>query len=148
MHAHHQHLVEALQERFNAIERRARSQRGTYLDLETQRLGDHVVRCVGRLDVEDERVPAGFRKSRGVLRRMLDHQVNVERQRGAAADGLDKGRSEGDVRNEMPVHYVEVEGVRPRGFRRTDRARQVGEVGREERGRERSVRATVTGLEV
>ena len=45
-----------------------------------------------------------------------DHQVHVERQVGHAAHGLDDRHAVGDVRHEVAVHHVEVQGAGAGGF--------------------------------
>ncbi len=54
-----------------------------------------------------------FDKARQIEIRTLDHQMNVEWQRRLTPDRLHELRTEADVVDEMPVHHVQVQPVRP-----------------------------------
>ena len=60
--------------------------------------------------------------------RLLDHQMAVERQPAVRAAGLDDGRTDGEVGDEVAVHDVEVEEVRA-GLDRGDLFSEFAEVG-------------------
>ena len=62
-----------------------------------------------------------------------DHHVNVDRQVGHLADRLDDRHAVGDVRDEVAVHHVEVEGSGPGRFDRSHLRREVAEVAQQQR---------------
>ena len=64
------------------------------------------------LDVERDRVAAGVEVLVEEPARLVDHQVGVERQPRPAPEGLDGLRAEGEIRDEVGVHHVEVDPVR------------------------------------
>jgi len=54
-------------------------------------------------------VGAGFREGRNERVRILDHQVTIQDSiRERFAKGRDYGRPESDVRDEVPIHNVEM----------------------------------------
>ncbi len=61
--------------------------------------------------------------------RLLDHQVEVEREPGALLDGLDDGRSDRQVGDEVAVHDVHVDLVRAGGLDQRHGVAECGEVG-------------------
>ena len=63
---------------------------------------------------------------------ILDHQVAVERELGDRADGLDHGRAEGDVGDEVAVHDVDVDDGAAAALGRGDFVGEMGEVGGED----------------
>ena len=80
--------------------------------------GHHV--CTGFGEVGDEVV--------GVF----DHHVAVEGEFGDGAEGLDHGRAEGDVGDEVAVHDVDVDDGAATALGGCDFVGQVGEVGGED----------------
>ena len=60
---------------------------------------------------------------------LLDHQVEVEREPGALLDGLDDGRSDRQVRDEVAVHDVDVDLVGAGGLHQRHGVAECGEVG-------------------
>ena len=62
---------------------------------------------------------------------IVDHQANVERERGL--DALRDRRSEAQIRHEVTVHHVDVHPVRSAPFERAHGLRQPGEVGTQDR---------------
>ena len=47
---------------------------------------------------------------------------------------FDRGRAEGQVRHEMPVHHIDMDPIGALGFDRADLGAEIGEIGRENRG--------------
>jgi len=88
------------------------------------------------LRVEHEGVPPGLGERLRETERVLDHQVDIEGLVRSGPDRPDQGRAEGDVRDEVPVHYVQVEGIGPARLRLPDRPPEVREVRAQEAGRE------------
>src|ERR1019366_4726500 len=64
--------------------------------------------------------------------RVLDHQVAVDGQLGDRADGLDHGRSEGDVGNEVAVHDIDMDDGAATALGRSYFLGEVREVGGED----------------
>src|SRR3569832_1384894 len=54
-------------------------------------------------------VRTGIRKCRDVQVGILDHQMAVDRSFNGLTERLQHRRSDRDIRNEMPVHHVEME---------------------------------------
>ena len=44
--------------------------------------------------------------------RLDNHQVDIERQASALADGLDNQRADGDVGHKTAIHHIDVDTVR------------------------------------
>ena len=61
--------------------------------------------------METDHRGARFREALHVLLRMDDHQVDVHRLLRFPRDGFHHRETEGDVRDEGPVHDIEVEEV-------------------------------------
>ncbi len=94
------------------------------------------VRVRRRFVVERDDVGAGLTKIVDVLLGLDDHQVAIERQRGQLAQIGDDLRAPGEVRHETAVHRVQVQRICAGSFDHFDLVRDVGEIGREQRGRE------------
>jgi hypothetical protein len=71
-----------------------------------------------------------------VALRLEDHQVQADGQPGRLADRPHDHRPDGDVRNEPAIHHVDVDPVGAGGFDGLDLAREVAEVGGEDRRRD------------
>jgi hypothetical protein len=84
------------------------------------------------LDVDREVIGARIGISRDPVLRALDHEMDVERQVGALPQVRDHFRSEGEVRNEVSVHNVDVDPVGARGLGLRDRLAEGTEIGRED----------------
>ena len=65
---------------------------------------------------------------------VLDHEVGVKGQIGTAAELRHNRGAEGDVGDEMPVHDVEVDHVRPAPVHLGDLLAQATEIGGKKRG--------------
>ena len=89
---------------------------------------------LGRLhfDVERHRIAARIEELVDVLQRVADHQVRVERQLRPGPDALDHLRPEGQVRDEVAIHHVDVEPVGAGPLGSPDRVRHVRMVGVED----------------
>ena len=68
--------------------------------------------------------------------RLHDHQVHVQREARVGAYRLDDERADGEVRDETPVHDVDVDVVRAGLLGLADDLTDAGEVRREDGGRE------------
>ena len=67
-----------------------------------------------RLNVEVDEIRAGGAKPLHIAHGALDHEVDVEKHIRRAAQRLDHRNADGDIRNEKPVHNIDVQPVRPR----------------------------------
>ncbi len=122
--AHHEDLLEPVEERFDGGERRLGTDRRTHRDTETVPFADHRPGVGARFDVKDQRVGPRLIERLEVAERVLDHKVNVERPLRTGSHRRDERRAERDVRDEMPVHDVEMERVGAPHFRGPDRVAQ------------------------
>ena len=84
-------------------------------------------------DVEAHPVRARVGEGVDVAVGVLDHQVDVQRQPGGAADRLDHRRADRDVGDEVPIHHVEVEERRPAALGPRDLLGEAAEVRGEDR---------------
>ncbi len=73
--------------------------------------------------------------------RLLDHEVDVEGHLRRLRERLEDDRPDREIRDEPPVHHVEVDEVRAGGLARGDGLAEPREIGREDRGGERDSRA-------
>ena len=95
-------------------------------------------------DVDGEEVGPGADEGLDVALGFDDHQVDIERQPRALPDGLDDGRSDGDVRHEAAVHDVHVKLVGAACLDARDRVAKRGEVGGEDARRDLHASADLT----
>lgn len=95
------------------------------------------------LDVDCDGIASGVGEGVYVADGVLDHEVGVEEAVRAVADGSYHLRPEGDVRDEGPVHHIEVDPVGSGGRRAGDLVAEPGEVcrqyGRGDEGHRRSM---------
>lgn len=63
------------------------------------------------LQMDREQVGPGLGESLHIAHRLVDHQVHVQKQVGAFADGLHHRHADGEVGYEAAVHHVHVEHV-------------------------------------
>ncbi len=63
------------------------------------------------LDMNRDAGGAGLHERRDVRIRILNHQVDVERDRGDPVDGAHDQRAKRDVWHEMAIHDVEVQQI-------------------------------------
>ena len=90
------------------------------------------------LDVEGDRVATRLEILIEVAARLIDHQVRIKRQLGTPAEVLDGLWPEGEVRDEVPIHDVEMDPVRSRGLHPAHRVAEVGQVRIEDARRDAS----------
>ena len=90
-------------------------------------------RVVGGLGMDRNERRARFDKLHRVACRVGDHQMHIEWQVGDAATGFDDGEAIGDVRHEVAVHDIEVQGTRAGRFDSADLAFQVAKIAEQER---------------
>ena len=74
-------------------------------------LGERALEMNARFDVHADHVRSGLGESLEIALGLDDHQVDVDRQTGRAANRSDDDRTERDVRDEATVHHVDVDPV-------------------------------------
>ena len=105
---HQQQHVELGQQVLVGLDRGGRLERHAGAGAVAADLAGQPDRRRGRLDVEGDRAAARLDVRHGVPVGVLDHQVRVERQVGGPGQRLDHRRAEGQVRDEVVVHHVDV----------------------------------------
>ena len=110
---HDQNNVAQMQDILDKLRRGSRIEHHTRLLAERADLREHAMQMGRRawLGLHQEMIGAGIRKGGKIALRLDDHQVNVERLCGRAADRLQHDRPDGDVRNEASVHHVDMDPV-------------------------------------
>lgn len=94
-------------------------------------LGDGCMDIAVGLDMDGDRIASGISEGVDIADGVLYHQVGVEEAVGAAADGSDGLGAECDVRNEHPVHHIEVDPIGSGGGGAGDLFAKPGEVCRQ-----------------
>jgi hypothetical protein len=135
LHRHQQHHVDLVEQVLEGLDGGPRVEGepgpGTRRADGTQRAH----RCLGRLRVDGDAARARLGVGGGVPVRVIDHEVAVDRQRGVFEQRLDDRQAEGEVRDEVVVHHVDVKPVG--GFLDGLRlVREPREVGRQDAGRD------------
>ncbi len=82
--------------------------------------------------MDGHHVGAGFGEGVDEVVGVFDHHVAVERELGDGAEGLDHGRAEGDVGDEVAVHDVDVDDGAATALGGGDFVGEMGEVGGED----------------
>src|SRR5215212_2137923 len=109
--AHHQHQVDEVEDLGD------RCQRCGWVESDAGALAERAHRLQRTVDVrtgfdvDGEAVGAGFGEGGEVRVGRRDHQVDVERLLGDAADGADHHRADGEIRHEVAVHDIDVDPV-------------------------------------
>ena len=130
VHRHHQNQVADSQRRLEQVLGGAGIERDTRLLPQFADPAQRAVEMRTGLDVDRDEIGArGGKRLHGCLCR-LDHQVDVQRQTGMRAERPDDGGAEGQLRDEMPVHHIDVNEVGARGLHGPRLASQRGEVSR------------------
>ena len=88
---------------------------------------------VGTFDMESEMVGTGFNKFFGVKERAVDHQMDVEKEFGSAAQRFNDRHTERDIGNHFAVHYIEVQKFGTGGGNIGNLAAELTEISGEER---------------
>ncbi len=99
-------------------------------------LGERALQMRAGLHVHGQHVGARRGEVGQVALGLHDHQVQVEGQAGALADGLQDGKSHGDVGHEAAVHHVDVDLVGAGRLHPGDLLGEDSEVGGEDRRRD------------
>ena len=66
--------------------------------------------------MDEDRSRAGIGEGGDVAVGMREHQVDAEREAGRLPRHGDDIRAEAEIRDEVPVHDIEMEGIGPGGF--------------------------------
>ena len=85
-----------------------------------------------RLHMAGDDVRAGVAELLHIAHGTLDHQVDIQRQVGGGADGLDHRDADGDIGHEQTVHHVHMDVVGGGDFFNVPR--QIGEIGGQDGG--------------
>ena len=137
MYAHHQdhvHLIEGGKDAFGG---RLWVKRDANMDAKFADLTGCGSGIGDNLHVEIDQLHAAlFGEDRGVLQWIGDHQVGIEIGLGRHADRLDDRRADRDIRDEMAVHYVEMDQVTAGAHHLVDLGGEDAEIGRQDRGQE------------
>src|SRR5699024_3504893 len=104
----HVDLADDVQQRLDG---RRGAQGDTGLGVLAAQVAGELHRGAGGLEVEGHRGGAGLGVGGGLVVRVLDHQVGVDRDGAALDDLLDHRGAEGQVRHEVVVHDVHVDAV-------------------------------------
>ena len=88
----------------------------------------------GALRLDGDDVATALGELLDVAFRPVDHQMGIEHKGRARTQVLDEFGSKGDVRDEIPVHDVQMDPFRRGRSNRTDLFRDMGEVCREDTG--------------
>ena len=133
VHGHHQHQFHFGQDFLEHRRRRRRIDR--HAGALAQRVnGLHrPVQVNGALLVHDHRVGAGFCKRFEITVGLGDHQVNFKGDRAQRPEPAHDHRPERNIRDEMPVHDVDMNPIGSRGDNLLNLVRQVGQIGRKDR---------------
>ena len=130
--AHHEHMVHHGKDFDQGLDRGGGVDDDAGLHAVVGDLLEGAVQVAADLLVDGHHVGAGFGEGGDEVVGVLDHQVAVEGEFGDGAEGLDHGRAEGDVGDEVAVHDVDVDDGAAAALGRCDFVGQVGEVGGED----------------
>ena len=101
---------------------------------------DRLFRRIPAFEVECQMVAPGGGERGGIPGRVFDHQVGVEAEAGNPAQARNHRRAEGDVRDQVSIHHIEVEQVGAGGLDSGDLLLEVGEItGQNRRGNQNPV---------
>src|SRR5688572_5742833 len=98
-----------------------------------------------RFGMKGEHIGARVGELLEVLLRSVHHQVHVQWPVREAAKGPDQWSSESQVRDEVPVHYVDVKPLRATGHRSLDLFAQPSQVGAQHTWRDPDSQGTTAG---
>ena len=132
LHRHQEHVVELLQDIRPPLNGSGRLEHQAGTRPKPAELAGKTDGCPGGLTVEAHGRRARLDVGRSPTVGVLDHQVHVKGEIGAAVDGLDDRNSDGQVRHEVIVHHVDVNCVAAGNS--LDVALQVDEVGGKDAG--------------
>ena len=94
------------------------------------------------LDMDGDRIGTGGGEPLDPAGRLDDHEVDVDREFGCGADGLDDREADADIGHEDAVHDVDVDEVRAGRFDSLDLLAEPAEVSRQDRRPDRDAIST------
>ena len=106
-------------------------------DLLTQAATDLIEHLPGvgkHFQVDDERIRAGFHEAIEETAGILHHQVNFERPFGDGSQPLHDHRPHAEIRNEVAVHHIDMNAIRPGRIDLANELAQPREIGGEDGG--------------
>ena len=128
VHRHPQHLINQLQIGKNGLGGRCRIQR----DPRTQATGRNSCQNLGGplfgLHMHQNSIRPRVGKSINVCPRMGQHQVHIQWQRSHVARHGNNGRTKTDIRDKVPIHDIQMEGIGTRGLGTADLIPETGDV--------------------
>ena len=86
---------------------------------------------IKRLCMDRDQIRCMLQKPRQLLKGIRDHEMHVERYARDVRQPFDHGRAYRQIRDEVPVHDIDVDQIRAAHRDRLDIAFHVHEVGRE-----------------
>ena len=134
VNAHDEDVVKVIQDVAQSLNGSSRIKDDTGFSAFVPYESQSSLKVSGRFQVHADHVRPCVNKRFDKLVRVLDHEVSVKGQFGAAADLRHNRGPEGDVGDEMPIHDVEVDNIRPAPVNPGDLLAQTAEVGGEKGG--------------
>ena len=95
---------------------------------------DRLPRIAVAFEMEGEVIAARLGERLGIKQRIGDHQMHVERQRAHSLQRPDDGDSDRQIRDEVPVHHVDVGKIGAAAGDRLDLRLQIGKIAGQKRG--------------
>ena len=133
VHRHHQHEVHIAGDLFERDDRRRWIEHDPGFDAERLDGVNRAVQMGQDFDVDRDHRGAGAREGVDVAVRVGDHQVHIERHVRDALQRSHDRRADGDVRDEVSVHHVDVNEIGAAAFGGSHRLTERGEIGGEDR---------------
>lgn len=87
----------------------------------------------GRFEMDGDKIGAGVYELRSVDIRAINHEMDVERELCAAAEGADDGDADSEVGDEMSVHDIDVDVVSAGALGAGDFIAEASEIGGKDR---------------
>ncbi len=147
VHGHDEHELDEVEHVGDGTDGCRRVQRHARGGTQVAHTAQRAMEVRGRLGVDDEQAAPCLHPALEHPVRVLHHEVSLERHRRVRAAGGDHVGPHRQVRHEGAVHDVPLDSVDTGRLERSDLLAETGEVGRQNRGRDRkrSVRAGSVG---
>ena len=134
VYAHDEHLIDEINHLFEAGNRRAGIEHDPGLLVELFNLLNGAVQMRAGFLMDQDDIRAGADEIGQIALRLNNHQVDIERQAGALAGGLDHQRTNGDIGHKTAIHHINVDTVRAGLLDLGNLLAEAPKVGRENRG--------------
>src|SRR6266702_6096717 len=129
INAHHQHMMNHRKDFDERLDRSSRIDHNPREHPMLLNLLQCAMQMPADLLVNADHVRPGLRELGDEGVRVLDHQMAIERELRHRTQGFHHGRTEGDVRYEVAVHYIDVDDGSAAALCRCCLVSKVGEVG-------------------